>query len=364
MGHRRNGRAASLLLSLSLPLWGLLTGSAQAQIGIGISINIAPPELPVYEQPAVPGPGYLWTPGYWSWSDGDYVWVPGTWVEPPQAGFLWTPGYWGWGDGAYLWHGGYWGEHIGFYGGVNYGHGYGGSGYEGGYWQHDHFFYNSSVNNIRGNTQITNVYNKTVINNVNTTHVSFNGGTGGVAAQPTAVERAAASERHVQPVQAQVQHERVALATPSLRASVNHGQPPIAATARPGELRGPGVVPAARSEAHIAPATAARSEGAQGSTARPEQRDQPAGPRAAALPATPASAPHVAPERAAAERPAPEHVAPEHAAPVAPERLAARPPAPAAPHDAAPRPAPPHPPAQAHPPAPHAEQGGEHDHER
>jgi WXXGXW repeat (2 copies) len=58
--------------------------------------NIPPPPLPVYDQPPIPGPGYLWTPGYWDWSDDadDYYWVPGTWVEPPEPGYLWTPGYW------------------------------------------------------------------------------------------------------------------------------------------------------------------------------------------------------------------------------------------------------------------------------
>ncbi len=70
--------------------------------------------------------GYLWTPGYWAWSDDiqDYYWVPGTWVLAPQPGYLWTPGYWG-GEGAvFLWHAGYWGPQVGFYGGINYGYGY------------------------------------------------------------------------------------------------------------------------------------------------------------------------------------------------------------------------------------------------
>ena len=58
-----------------------------------------------------------------------------TWVSPPAVGVLWTPGYWGWVDGVYLWHAGYWGPHIGFYGGVNYGFGYGGVGCQGGYWR-------------------------------------------------------------------------------------------------------------------------------------------------------------------------------------------------------------------------------------
>ena len=156
-----------------------------AQISVGISVNIAPPELPVYVQPPIPADGYLWTPGYWAWGDDiqDYYWVPGTWVEPPQVGFLWTPGYWGWANGLYLWNAGYWGPHVGFYGGVNYGYGYGGHGYEGGYWQGNHLYYNRAVVNV-GSVHVTNVYNKTVINNVEVTRVSYTGGSGGVRANP------------------------------------------------------------------------------------------------------------------------------------------------------------------------------------
>jgi WXXGXW repeat (2 copies) len=88
-------------------------------------IRIAPPELPVYEQPAIPAYGYIWAPGYWAYGPDGYFWVPGTWVQPPSVGLLWTPGYWGWHDGVYGWNAGYWGPHIGFYGGVNYGFGYG-----------------------------------------------------------------------------------------------------------------------------------------------------------------------------------------------------------------------------------------------
>src|ERR1017187_3715438 len=73
---------------------------AQAQIGIGVSINIAPPVLPIYEQPPLPAPGFLWTPGYWAYGDAGYFWVPGVWVRPPHVGLLWTPGYWGWGGAS------------------------------------------------------------------------------------------------------------------------------------------------------------------------------------------------------------------------------------------------------------------------
>ena len=90
---------------------------------VNISVGIAPPALPVYEQPACPAAGYIWTPGYWAW-DQDYYWVPGVWVPPPRVGLLWTPAWWGWNNGAYVFNQGYWGPRVGFYGGINYGWGY------------------------------------------------------------------------------------------------------------------------------------------------------------------------------------------------------------------------------------------------
>src|SRR6204780_2161657 len=198
-------------LSLSTASFG------QISVGISFNVRIAPPALPVYEQPICPTPGYLWTPGYWSWNDdAGYYWVPGTWVAAPTPGLLWTPGYWGWNNGFYGWNEGYWGPHVGFYGGVNYGFGYVGSGYAGGYWQGGAFFYNRNVNNIPGTVHVTNVYNTTVVNNVTVNRVSFNGGTGGTDARPTAQEQAAAHEQHLPPVAEQVHQEQVARAEPAL----------------------------------------------------------------------------------------------------------------------------------------------------
>ncbi len=204
--------------------------------GIGVSIIIAPPVLPVYVQPICPGDGYLWTPGYWAWDHGDYYWVPGTWVLAPEPGFLWTPGYWGWGDGVYLWHVGYWGEHIGFYGGVNYGFGYVGTGFDGGYWREGHFFYNTSVMHVN-TTIIHNTYTKTVINNTTVNRVSYNGGTGGIKARPTPEEARYANEKHVPPKADQTKHQETAASDRSLRASVNHGKPAVAATTKPGDFK-------------------------------------------------------------------------------------------------------------------------------
>jgi YXWGXW repeat-containing protein len=197
-----------------------------------------PPPLPAYEQPPVPGPGYLWTPGYWAYGvEPGYYWVPGTWVLPPTFGVLWTPGYWGWGDGLFIFHRGYWGPRIGFYGGINYGCGYFGVGFAGGYWRDREFFYNRAVTNIR-NTSITNVYNTTVVNRFGNSRVSHNGGPGGVNLRASAGELAAARGVHYAPTSEQRNHEWAAHGVPALRASVNHGQPSIAATARPGVFAG------------------------------------------------------------------------------------------------------------------------------
>src|ERR1039458_9339677 len=86
----------------------LALGSTTAFAQVSLSIDIAPPPLLVYEQPACPDDGYLWVPGYWAYGDYGYYWVPGTWVQPPQIGLFWTPPYWGWGGNAYAFHSGYW----------------------------------------------------------------------------------------------------------------------------------------------------------------------------------------------------------------------------------------------------------------
>src|ERR1700732_2194079 len=231
-------RVARLLGWLLLALVVMAVPGRSFAQGIGVSITVAPPLLPVYVQPICPGEGYLWTPGYWAWDDayGDYYWVPGTWVLAPEVGFLWTPGYWGWGDGVYIWNAGYWGDQVGFYGGVFYGFGYVGTGYEGGYWRGGNFFYNTSVMNVN-TTIIHNTYNRTVINNTTVNRVSYNGGNGGTNARPTAQQQSYASGRHLPATTAQTRHQQAAASNRSLRASVNHGKPPIAATARPANFK-------------------------------------------------------------------------------------------------------------------------------
>ncbi len=271
--HVRLLSVLSLAMSLLFPL------ASRAQISV--SITVAPPPLPVYEQPAIPEPGYIWTPGYWSYGPEGYFWVPGTWFQPPQYGLLWTPGYWAWADGVFVWNAGYWAPEVGFYGGVNYGFGYPGHGYEGGYWRDRNFYYNRTVNNI-SDVHVTNVYTKTVVNNVTVNRVSYVGGTGGLVARPTSQEEQVAHQHHTPPTAVQTQHREAAGGRPDLRAAVNQGKPAIAATAKPNDFSSH-VVSATRAGGPVH-AASPKGEAASPSAAR-------TGPVGSKTPARPAPAP-------------------------------------------------------------------------
>jgi hypothetical protein len=208
----------------------VLPAAAKAQVSVGVSIRVGPPALPVYEQPPCPVEGYLWTPGYWAYGDDGYYWVPGVWIAPPRVGLLWTPGYWGWNDGVYLFHAGYWGPHVGFYGGINYGFGYGGVGFVGGEWRHGRFAYNTAVINVN-RTMIHNTYvNRTVIVR-NENRASFNG-PGGIGVRPSREEMAANRESHIRPTSMQISHEHSAGSNRANFASENHGRPSTPAMGR------------------------------------------------------------------------------------------------------------------------------------
>ena len=170
--------------------------------------------------------------------------------------------------------------HVGFYGGVDYGFGYNGAGYFGGRWDNGRFFYNSAANNL-GPDRITNVYDQTIVNNTTVNRASFNGGAGGVAAKPTDEEQLAEREAHVPATRLQVDHARAASMRGEQFQSTNKGKPAIAATERPGEFKGKGVVPA------TAAGKAAETAPAPGGTVEPSPKERP-----------PANGKHVKPEAA------------------------------------------------------------------
>jgi hypothetical protein len=323
----------------------------------------APPDIPDYEQPEAPAPNELWQPGYWAYGAYGYFWVPGTWVEAPQDGYLWTPGYWSADNGGYGWHEGFWALAIGFYGGINYGAGYYGNGYDGGRWEGNTFRYNTYVTRVN-TTVIHNTYEDRSVTINTTTHVSYNGGSRGVAARPTSAQVAVASQHHLGPTPTQVQHVHAAAQDRQLLARVNNAHPPVVAVARPltAAARPEGFVPVTAADrvtparrpapAYHAPAPAA---------ARPVPvRPAPEAAHPAPAEARPGPAYHapVRPAEPDAIRPAPAYHAPERPAPAAVHPAPAARPAqpPASVQQAAPqrpKPAATQHPAQPHPAQPH-----------
>ena len=225
----------STILAVAIAGALLFTPTAANARGF-VSVGFAPPLIPMYEQPIAPGYGYIWTPGYWAYGDDGYYWVDGAWVYPPYEGALWTPGYWGWNNGMYYFHEGYWGRHIGYYGGVNYGFGYGGNGYAGGEWRGGHFAYNTAVIYVNNTVIHTTYVDRTIVERttiVNPGHVAYSGGPGGIHHDPTPEERIAEHEQHVAPTSFQQQHIKTASSDKTSYATNNGGHPHNLVATRP-----------------------------------------------------------------------------------------------------------------------------------
>ena len=202
----RSARWALLALLLSIV-------PVSSFAGIFISVGFAPPPLPVYEQPACPDANMIWMPGYWAYGEQDYYWVPGAWTEPPYEGAMWTPAYWGWEDGQYVFHDGYWADHVGYYGGVNYGYGYMGIGFVGGEWRGGRFFYNTAVTHVNI-WKVHNIFSDRGLVDRYTfargSHIAFSGGPGGIHYEPSREERMYEHDQRTERTEFQYQHEYAA----------------------------------------------------------------------------------------------------------------------------------------------------------
>jgi hypothetical protein len=80
------------------------TGPATGEV----LVTQAPPSPRVEVQTVAPGPGYIWTPGYWRWTGADYVWVGGSWVVRPRPTAVYARGHWERRPGGWVWIGGHW----------------------------------------------------------------------------------------------------------------------------------------------------------------------------------------------------------------------------------------------------------------
>lgn len=77
-------------------------------VGRQVVVTRTPPALRVETETVAPGPGYVWTRGYWRWTGRDYVWVSGTWVSRPRPAAVWVQGQWIRSGGGWVYVSGHW----------------------------------------------------------------------------------------------------------------------------------------------------------------------------------------------------------------------------------------------------------------
>jgi quercetin dioxygenase-like cupin family protein len=73
-----------------------------------VVVTRTPPVVRVETQTVAPGPGYVWTRGYWRWAGADYTWVPGSYVVRPRPAAMWVEGRWVARSGGWVWMPGHW----------------------------------------------------------------------------------------------------------------------------------------------------------------------------------------------------------------------------------------------------------------
>lgn len=96
-------RTAALCVALGLAAAALPSaGSARTYV----DIDIAPP-APREEVIPPPRHGYVWAPGYWSWSRHHHVWVGGRWVRE-RHGHVWVAAHWEDRHGRWHFEAGHW----------------------------------------------------------------------------------------------------------------------------------------------------------------------------------------------------------------------------------------------------------------
>lgn len=90
----------------------LLGAGALAGCGGGYyraGVVVGPPPAPVYGVEGVaPGPGYIWTDGYYNLQGGGWVWMHGRWARPPRPRAVWVKPYWERHGRGYHYHRGHW----------------------------------------------------------------------------------------------------------------------------------------------------------------------------------------------------------------------------------------------------------------
>lgn len=94
---------AKLWIAAGIAAAGMLAGCS------GGAYVVAAPPAPRYGFVGVaPGPGFVWTEGYYDLRGSAWVWTPGRWQRPPARGRVWVAPAWRQEGRAWRFHRGYW----------------------------------------------------------------------------------------------------------------------------------------------------------------------------------------------------------------------------------------------------------------
>src|SRR5215472_10564083 len=80
---RKFGAAAS-----AMALRGALALSACQHSTFFAGVTVGPP-LVLGPVGVPPGPGWVWTDGFYDWVGNRWVWRPERWAQPPHPGWVW-----------------------------------------------------------------------------------------------------------------------------------------------------------------------------------------------------------------------------------------------------------------------------------
>jgi hypothetical protein len=86
----------------------VLAGTILAGCGGGYVMVAGPPPPRYGVMGYAPGPGYVWTEGFYDLRGSSWVWTSGTWRRPPRPGAVWASAAWRQEGRGWRFHRGYW----------------------------------------------------------------------------------------------------------------------------------------------------------------------------------------------------------------------------------------------------------------
>jgi len=75
-----------------------------------VAYRVPPPPAPMVVGAVgyAPGPGFVWTDGFWDLRGSRWAWAGGQWQRPPRPRAVWVRSYWEPHGRAWRFHAGYW----------------------------------------------------------------------------------------------------------------------------------------------------------------------------------------------------------------------------------------------------------------